>query len=58
MRKENVKIGDAYVAKVSGRLVTVRVIGAHPLGGYRAINEETGREIRCKSAARLRRPAT
>jgi hypothetical protein len=61
MRLIDVKDGGLYEARVSGRLVPVRVVSRHvpPAGRIRVRlvcrNEATGREIRC-SAQRLRRP--
>ena len=54
MKKKDVKIGCKYIAKVSGKLQTVRILRESPYGGWDGINEETGREVRIKSAARLR----
>lgn len=67
MLKSQIEIGGRYFAKVSGRRVIVRIIEAtHSDGwksasgfqrnarnGWLAINEETGREITIKSAAKL-----
>jgi hypothetical protein len=57
MKKAEVKIGNTYIAKVSGVLAKVRITGESPYGGWRGKNLATGREIRIRSAARLRRPA-
>ena len=58
MRKKDIIIGSTYVAKVSGKLATVRVVRESPYGGWDGVNVATGREIRVRSGARLRRPAT
>jgi hypothetical protein len=57
MRKHEIELGRVYVAKVSGRLVPVRIDAVSPFGGWRATNLATGRTIRVRSAARLRYPA-
>ena len=57
MKKREVEIGGVYVAKVSGRLVTVRIDGESPYGGWDATNLSTRRSVRVRSAARLRGPA-
>jgi hypothetical protein len=57
MKKADVQIGGTYVAKVSGNLVTVRIDRESPYGGWDAVNLSTGRSVRIRSAARLRRPA-
>ncbi len=57
MKKAEVQIGTTYIAKVSGVLAKVRITGASPYGGWVGKNLATGREIRIRSAARLRRPA-
>ena len=44
-----------YVAKVSGSLVAVRIDRESPYGGWDATNLATGRAVRIRSAARLRR---
>ena len=55
MKKNEITIGGRYVAKVSGKLTTVCVVQANPMGGWDAINKETGRGVRVRTAARLRR---
>lgn len=54
MKKEDVQIGATYVARVSGKLVAVRILGASQHGGWDAANLVTRRRIRIRSAARLR----
>ncbi len=54
MKKNEVKIGGLYVAKVSDKLVTVRIDSTHSHGGWSATNTATGKRIRIKSAQRLR----
>ena len=56
MKKRDIKIGETYLAKVSGKLVPVRITSESPHGGWNAVNTTTGREVRIRSAARLRRP--
>jgi len=58
MKKQDVQIGSTYIVKVSSVLAKVRITGESPYGGWRGTNLATGREIRIRSAARLRRPAT
>lgn len=57
MTKNEVKVGGLYHAKVSDKLVTVRIDSAHSAGGWNATNTRTGKRIRIKSAQRLRGPA-
>jgi hypothetical protein len=58
MTVAQVKIGETYLAKVSGKLVKVRVLGErttyHGRTGYEAVNLSTNRTLHLKSAARLR----
>lgn len=56
MKKRDVEVGCTYVAKVSGNLTTVRLVSESEYGGWNAVNTATGRKVRIKSAARLRRP--
>jgi len=55
MKKNEITIGGMYAAKVSGKVVPVRIAGESPYGGWEAINTITGRGVRIRSAARLRR---
>jgi hypothetical protein len=57
MKKRDIEIGNTYIVKASGALAKVRITGESPYGGWRGLNLATGREIRIRSAARLRRPA-
>jgi len=57
MKKNEVVVGGSYVAKVSGKLVPVRITGESKFGGWDAVNTQTNRAVRIKSAQRLRRPA-
>ena len=54
MQKHNVKIGTTYIVKVSGTLAKVRLTREHDRGGWYGTNLATGREIRIRTAARLR----
>jgi len=56
MRKSEVKIGGTYAAKVSEHIVPVTLVTENHFGGWIARNEKTGRDVRIKSAARLRFP--
>ncbi|HZT32788.1 MAG TPA: hypothetical protein VFA33_23070 [Bryobacteraceae bacterium] len=57
MKRCEIEVGNTYIAKVSGALAKVRITGESPYGGWVGRNLATGREIRIRSAARLRRPA-
>ena len=57
MKKDQVKIGRTYTAKVGDRQVTVRIDSTHSRGGWNATNTATGKRIRIKSAQRLRSAA-
>lgn len=54
MKKAEVEIGTCYVAKVSGSLTVVKILGYSPYGGWVGRNLKSGRDVRVKSAARLR----
>lgn len=54
MKKSEVKIGGVYSAKVSGKVVSIRIIGENHHGGWDATNLVTKKKIRVKSAQRLR----
>ena len=54
MQKHNIKVGSTYIVKVSGTLAKVRITREHPRGGWYGTNLATGREVRIRTAARLR----
>jgi len=54
MKAKDVRIGGLYKAKVSDRLVTVRIDSVNSHGGWNATNTATGKRIRIKSPQRLR----
>jgi hypothetical protein len=54
VRNNEVKIGGVYWAKVSERIVKVRVVSESTFGGWQAVNERTGRQILIRSGRRLR----
>jgi hypothetical protein len=56
MKKQDVALGQVYAVQVSGRIQPVRLVAESPYGGWVGRNEQTGREVRIRSAARLRYP--
>jgi hypothetical protein len=54
MRKNEIKLGATYVAKVSGSLTTVRLDCVAPYGGWLGTNTRTGRQVHIATAGRLR----
>jgi hypothetical protein len=54
MKKQDVVLGQVYAVKVSGRIQPVRLIAESAYGGWVGRNEETGRDVRIRSAAKLR----
>ena len=54
MKKDEVKIGETYTAKVSDKVVPVRIDKENPRGGWDATNLVTNKQVRIKSAQRLR----
>ncbi len=61
MRQAEIQVGGRYVARVSGRLVVVRVeVGVQDWSGrwtWIVRNERTGRACRFRSAQRFLKPA-
>ena len=57
MKKNEVKIGGTYTAKVNGKVAKVRIDAENPHGGWDATNLETNRKVRIKTAQRLRAAA-
>lgn len=58
MLKKDIIIGQTYTAKVSDKLATVRITSTSIYGGWNAVNTATGREVRIKTAGRLRKPVS
>ncbi len=54
MQKSEVTIGGTYTAKVTNKLVKVRIDAVSRYGGWEATNIATGKKVRIKSAQRLR----
>ena len=54
MKKADVKVGGTYAAKVSGKVVPIRIVAENPRGGWDATNTATGKKVHNKSAQRLR----
>ncbi len=54
MKKAEVQIGEVYAVKVSGNVVPVVLDEEHPRGGWIGTNQQTNRQVRIKSAQRLR----
>ena len=54
MKKNEVQIGGVYTAKVTNKVVQVRIDAESRYGGWEATNLETGKKVRIKSPTRLR----
>ena len=54
MKKNEVKIGGVYTARVSDKLVPVRIDCENRHGGWTGTNLTTKKTVRIKSAQRLR----
>jgi len=58
MKKDDIKIGATYTAKVSDRVVPIRIDRENGRGGWDATNLVTNKQVRIKSAQRLRGEAS
>jgi hypothetical protein len=54
MKRDEVQIGKVYTAKVTDKLVPVRIDAESRYGGFDATNLATGKKVRIKSPQRLR----
>ncbi|MFO8012079.1 MAG: hypothetical protein R6X20_02120, partial [Phycisphaerae bacterium] len=54
MKKAQIQVGGTYAAKVSGKVVPVRIDAESTHGGWTGTNQATGKQVRIKSARRLR----
>ena len=54
MKKNEVQVGGVYSAKVSDKMVEVRIDAENRHGGWDATNLATNKKVRIKSAQRLR----
>ncbi len=57
MKTSEVRVGGVYTAKVSDKLLPVRIDAENRHGGWDATNLATGKKVRIKTARRLRGPA-
>jgi hypothetical protein len=57
MKKIDIQIVGQYIAKVSGKLVPVQILRDSVYGGWDGKNTVTGREVRIRTAGKLRRRA-
>ena len=55
MKKDEVQIGATYQVSVTGKLAPVKIVRENPHGGWNGVNVDTKREVRIKSAQRLRK---
>ena len=55
MKKSEVTIGRVYTTKIDGKMVSVRLQGENPNGGWDAMNLTTGEKIHVKLPRQLRR---
>ncbi len=58
MKKNDVRLGTTYIVKVSSTMARVQLTREHDRGGWLGTNLATGREIRIRTAARLRGEVT
>jgi hypothetical protein len=54
MMKSEVKIGGVYIAKVTNKLVQVRIDAVSRYGGWDGTNLSTSKKVRIRSATKLR----
>lgn len=54
MKKSEVEVGKTYTVKVSGKLQPVMLTSVSQYGGWYGINTATKRDVRIRSAAKLR----
>src|SRR3954447_26777181 len=54
MKRSEVTLGRTYLAKVTDRIVPVRIDGEHQRRGWLATNQVTGKLVHIQSAQRLR----
>ena len=57
MKKDQIRLGGIYLAKVTNKLVPVRLDNESRHGGWDATNLATNKKVRIKSAQSLREPA-
>jgi hypothetical protein len=58
MQQDQVQIGKTYAAKVTDKIAPVRIDSENENGGWNATNLRTNKQIRIKSAQRLRNEIT
>ncbi len=58
MRTKQIQIGGVYTAKVTGRVVPIRIDAINDEGGWDGTNLATGKAVRVPTPRRLRREVT
>jgi len=58
MKKKDVKIGKIYAVKVSNKIDSVKLTSESIYGGWNGTNLKTGRQVRIKTAGKLRQELT
>jgi hypothetical protein len=58
MKQQDVKVGGVYAAKITDKVVPVRIDAENANGGWDGTNLTTNKKVRIKSARKLRGPAT
>jgi hypothetical protein len=56
MKQQDVVLGEVYAMKVSGSIQPVKLEAESPHGGWVGRNMRSGREVRIRTAAKLRCP--
>jgi hypothetical protein len=58
VKKQQVQIGQLYAAKITDKVVPVRIDAVHEDGGWVGTNTQTNRKVRIKTAQKLRNKIT
>ncbi len=58
MKKQQVQVGQLYAAKITDKVVPVRIEAEHEDGGWVGTNTQTNRKVRIKTAQKLRNKIT
>ena len=56
MKQRDAVQGQVYAVKVSGHIQPVRLVAYSPHGGWIGRNLQTGRDVRIRTAGKLRYP--
>lgn len=58
MTRDQVEMSRHYIVRIKGAETVVKIVAVNPRGGWFGMNVQTGRDVKIKTGARLKRIAS